>query len=413
MNTTPLDFDGVVSGVYQKNEQPAAGWGVVCATDRDQLTDIPLVDGAVVGSGPEASVRVNDASVSPLHARFSVRADAVYVEEVGNTTGVWVDGVRAERMEVAHGNVLRVGALLGIFVERDLLSYCGKFGRAGELVHGPRQKSWVERACAHAAARESFLIEGSAGVGKAALAQAAVQSAKNHDGVTIVDARSATANGAVCDALALRPSILVILHIEHLERVAQVEAVRVIKRTPGIVLIGTLGRTMEQALSDGLLAPAVASVVGSRRVMVPSLDARREDIPAILHAACESNGLPHEQLTVGLLEQFMRGGWPGGVRQMREVLRDAFEKAKTEPGRIAVVRERVARAGMKLPLPLQQADPSLARVKLQRALDRAGGTIAAAARELRVSRQAFYREVKRLQVELPKKKSREPSADQL
>ncbi len=400
------------SGVYPVGARPAAagGWGIVRANDRDELTAVWLAEGAVVGTGGESTVTLVDEEVMPSHARIRVRADGAYVEAMSAEGGIWVDGVRAERMAVAHGNVVRMGSMVGVFVERELSAHCGKMGRLGDLVFGPRQRGWIETALGYVRAQESFLIEGSEGSGKAALAQAAVLSAAPGRTTVVVDARSPAAKASVCDALASRTSSVLVLHLEQLERAAQIEAVRLLKRSAGTLLVGTLGRPLERALADGLLAPAVATVLASRRVRVPSLESRREDLVAISSALMEREGMDPGRLSVAVLEQLMRGTWPGGIRELREVLREVVASGEmTDDQRVRRVRERSTRASMREPLALQQEDPDLARARLQRALDRAGGTIAAAARELHVSRQAFYREVKRLSVELPHKKVHEAS----
>ena len=81
------------------------------------LRGVRLIDGAVVGTGEEATIRVDGADMSELHVRIMARADGVYVEDVGGEAGTWVNGVRAERMGVAHGDVLRLGSLVSLFVE--------------------------------------------------------------------------------------------------------------------------------------------------------------------------------------------------------------------------------------------------------------------------------------------------------
>lgn len=409
MSQLALQDEGTsLSGVYPKGVRAASGgWGIVRVNDRDELTAVPLTEGAVLGAGSGSTVVVSDTDVADAHARFTVRADGVYVEAAAQDGAVWIDGVRAERMAVSHGSVVRMGRMIGIFVERDLSRHCGRMGRLGDLVFGPRQRGWIEAALAFVRSQESFLIEGPAGSGKAALARAAVQSAAPGRTPIVIDARSVAAKANVCDALAARAPVVIVLHIEQLDRVAQIEAVRLMKRSSATILIGTLGRPLEQALSDGLLAPAVASAMAARRVRVPGLEERREDIAAIVAALAERDGMAPGGVTSSVLEQFMRGGWPGGIRELREVLREVASEQMPEQDRMARVRDRAARPMSHTPLALQQEDPDLARARLQRALDRAGGTIAAAARELHVSRQAFYREVKRLNVELPRKKLRE------
>jgi hypothetical protein len=395
------------SGVYAKTLTGGGGWGLVRVTERERLSPVPLADGAVLGSGSGASAVVADGEVKSVHGRFTVRADGPYVEAHDQDARIWVDGVRAERMALAHGSVVRMGNLLGIFVERDLSRYCGRLGRVGGLVFGPRQKSWVDAAVAHVRSRESFLIEGAPGTGKASLALAALSTAGSGRSPVVVDARTATAKVSVCDALVSKPPSMVVLHLEQLDRAAQIEMVRLLKRSPGTVLAATLGRTLAVALSDGLLAPAVVSLMNGRRVRVPALEERREDIAPIVSALCEREGLPTSIITPSLLESLVRGGWKEGFREIHELLLEIASPSMTDEERLARVRDQSSRPAIRTPLALQQEDPDLARARLQRALDRAGGTIAAAARELRVSRQAFYREIKRLDVELPRKRLRE------
>jgi len=398
------------SGVYTAPRVAGGGWGIVAVTTRSDLAPVQLTEGVVVGCAADADVMVAGQGIEPRHARFTVRTDGVYVQAIDDRSGIWVDGVRAACMALTHGAVVRMGQMVGIFVERDLSRHVGPIHQIGEVVHGPRQRQWVDLAIGHVRAGESFVIEGGPGIGKRALARAAASAGGSTDAPVQVDCRSPEAKAAVCDGLGLKPAVFIALHLEQLERSAQNEAVRLLKRAPGTVLIATLGRSLEQALAEGLLAPAVAAAVGGRRVVVPPLDERREDIASIVHALCERESVSPKILAAPLLEQFMRGGWPGGVRELRRLLMEASANHLLEEERIAAVRAGAARPAAHELLGLQQADPDLARARMLRALERAGGTIAAAARELRVSRQAFYREVKRLNVALPGKKSRESTA---
>jgi S-DNA-T family DNA segregation ATPase FtsK/SpoIIIE len=55
-----------------------------------------LPPGLDVGRGPASGLRVEDPSLSRVHARVVVDASGVHVEDVGSTNGVLVDGVRVE-----------------------------------------------------------------------------------------------------------------------------------------------------------------------------------------------------------------------------------------------------------------------------------------------------------------------------
>ncbi|MBI5535046.1 MAG: FHA domain-containing protein [Deltaproteobacteria bacterium] len=398
------------SGVFPTALAVEGGWGIVRVEKSDACGALPLTHGAIIGSAVGCSVTIVDQNIRPRHARLTVRSDGAYLEALDERAEIWVNGVPAERMALADGDVVRMGAMLGIFVERDLATHAGAMERIGDIVFGPRQRAWVEAALAAVRANESFVIEGGPGLGKCALAIAATRTGAWGARYALVDARDADAKAAVCDALAAKPGALVVLHLDQLDRATQIEAVRILKRSPSTTLIATLGQTMEQALSEGAIVPAVVSLMCGRRVKVPPLEARREDIAAIVHALCERESIDPSILAAPVLEQMLRGGWRGGVRELHEVLIGLAASQLTERERQELVRERAARPMVHEPLTLQQEDPDLARARLQRALEAAGGTIAAAARELRVSRQALYREIKRLSVAMPRKKMREPTA---
>lgn len=75
------------------------------------ISEIELTEGSVLaGRLPECDVMIDDGLVSRMHARISVRADAVVVEDLHSTNGVYVNGTR-----ITHSALLREGdrVLLG------------------------------------------------------------------------------------------------------------------------------------------------------------------------------------------------------------------------------------------------------------------------------------------------------------
>jgi pSer/pThr/pTyr-binding forkhead associated (FHA) protein len=67
--------------------------------------DMELGNGSLlIGRLPECDVLLADGLVSRMHARISVQADSVVVEDLHSTNGVYVNGVR-----VGHSTVLRDG----------------------------------------------------------------------------------------------------------------------------------------------------------------------------------------------------------------------------------------------------------------------------------------------------------------
>lgn len=73
---------------------------------------IPLTGGELlVGRDPTAQVIVDDPTVSRYHARLQLRADGLWVEDLGSSNGTLVNGVRVEGGLMQSGDVLDIGDL--------------------------------------------------------------------------------------------------------------------------------------------------------------------------------------------------------------------------------------------------------------------------------------------------------------
>jgi pSer/pThr/pTyr-binding forkhead associated (FHA) protein len=69
------------------------------------VAELELRDGSIlVGRLPECDVMVDDALVSRMHARISVRGESVVVEDLHSTNGIYVNGAR-----ITHSATLREG----------------------------------------------------------------------------------------------------------------------------------------------------------------------------------------------------------------------------------------------------------------------------------------------------------------
>jgi pSer/pThr/pTyr-binding forkhead associated (FHA) protein len=69
------------------------------------FSEVELRDGSLLaGRLPECDVVIDDGLVSRMHARISVRDDAVMVEDLHSTNGVYVNGNR-----ITHNALLREG----------------------------------------------------------------------------------------------------------------------------------------------------------------------------------------------------------------------------------------------------------------------------------------------------------------
>ncbi|QSQ18989.1 sigma 54-interacting transcriptional regulator [Pyxidicoccus parkwayensis] len=65
-----------------------------------------------IGRIEPADLRINDPTLSRVHARFLLSGNRVCVEDLGSTNGTWVGGRRIDKAEVEIGDELMLGKLL-------------------------------------------------------------------------------------------------------------------------------------------------------------------------------------------------------------------------------------------------------------------------------------------------------------
>jgi transcriptional regulator of acetoin/glycerol metabolism len=178
-----------------------------------------------------------------------------------------------------------------------------------------------------------------------------------------------------------------------------------LNRIPEVVAIGTLETPLDRATADGLIAPGFGALFNGRRVAVPPLSARRESIPGIVWGLAKKLDIDASRLSVEFIERIARAGWPGGIAEIEEVVRDAAGQAEGTLDAASIQRPLTRPPSAYPSLPAAD-DPALARERLVDALAKANGSIASAARTLGMSRQAVYREAQRLGLELGRRRAR-------
>jgi PAS domain S-box-containing protein len=71
----------------------------------------PVAEGAVIGRGQDASVRIDDAGISRLHLRITQGEDGTFTaEDQGSSNGTYVNGVRVRSALLAEGDRIQIGA---------------------------------------------------------------------------------------------------------------------------------------------------------------------------------------------------------------------------------------------------------------------------------------------------------------
>ncbi|AKT39940.1 FHA domain-containing protein [Chondromyces crocatus] len=407
------------SGIHAKRRDAAGGWGLVMVSVNHPPQVVGLNDGAVVGSAERESLMAIP-GIAPEHARVNVRSDGCYIEDLGTQEGTWVNGVRARRINVMHGDVVRLGEQIAVFVERELNLHEGIPGRLGPLVHGSKQhRDWIEPALDLVRRGSNLCIEGSPGVGKRTLAHQAAMLRQNLgdifviDGTvegkpiaTVYDPSTPGKAGTTPAPAGVRPVTWLIYSADRLPRPQQLEVAHAVGRMTGATLIITTDQPLDRAAGDGHIAPWFASLFSGKRLTVPSLELRREDILLIVRDIAERMGIALDRFTPDLLEALVRAGWPGGVPQLENVITTAAQATPEGPLALASIADQLSRGPRLKPNLPPATDPSLARARLEDALARANGSVASAARALGMSRQAIYREADRLGLDIARRKVR-------
>ena len=148
------------------------------------------------------------------------------------------------------------------------------------------------------------------------------------------------------------------------------------------------------------------------RLRLPPLRERKSELPelaaALLSRLAERHGLPLPRLSDEALQVLARRDWPGNVRELESVLAGALlrqpEVAAIRPEMVAGPPPLPGDPVETLPEPLLSvleirrlvaARAAFERIVLLRALRRATGSRARAARELGISRQSLWQKLRR------------------
>jgi len=392
------------SGFYEKGPAAEGGWGFVLPREDGTIEVVAARNSAVIGSSEDADVCIVGPEVAAQHARVEVRADGVYLEDLDSPAGTFVGGVRARRIGISHGDIVRFGNQLAVFAEHGLVRYSGSIDLSQPLVIGPRDRAlFVDPALEFARGGHSFAIEGGPGLGKRTLAQMAAGQRAAVGTIVIIDADDSPGE-SLSEAREQQPATWILVSAERLPRALQAELSQLLARLPSAIAIATLEVPLDRALSDGLVTPGLSGVFNGRRLTIPPLSARRENIPGIVWSLAKKLGINSSRVSVELIERIARAAWPGGITEIEEVLLDT---ANSSSGTLdaASIQRPLTRPPSAYPSPPAADDPALARERLVDALAKANGSIASAARTLGMSRQAVYREAQRLGLEVGKRRA--------
>jgi transcriptional regulator with GAF, ATPase, and Fis domain len=79
-----------------------------------------------IGSDPGNSMRLEDASVSPLHCRIELSNGVAILTDLDSQSGTSVNGIPVKQRALAHGDEIAVGSSLFLFDSKDVQSQMGQ-----------------------------------------------------------------------------------------------------------------------------------------------------------------------------------------------------------------------------------------------------------------------------------------------
>ena len=375
-------------------------------------------DHAVVGTHEGCELRLDDRTVSRFHCEIAVRDGRARVRDLGSKNGTLVDGVSVLEAELHDGARLTVGhTTMHVHIGGEVTIPLSRAAQFGQLVGRSAQMRHVFALLERAAqSKATLLLEGETGTGKEAAAESVHQASDRRDKPFVVVDCSALPphlleselfgheKGAFTGAAARRLGAfetaqggsVFLDEIGELSPELQPKLLRVLERQE----VKRIGADRYQKIDARIIAAThrnLRSDVNSKRfrsdlyyrlavvlVTLPPLRERVEDLPVLVEhllASLEATRRPEAARlrTPAFLAELAAHRWPGNVRELRNYLERALALSGT------------AAAGAAPPSSYKEAKERWERAYVEELMRAADGNVAAAAREAKLDRAAFYR----------------------
>jgi two-component system, NtrC family, nitrogen regulation response regulator GlnG len=308
----------------------------------------------VVGAGAGAHVVISEPTVSRKHVELTLVPEGVAVRDLGSRNGTFYLGQRVERIVLALGSRIKVGAVeIALDVDAEALG-----ARLPDDQHGYRGLVGVSPAMRRLFAilerlegsLANVLVQGESGVGKELVARAI------HDGSSRANRPLLVVNcggiarelvlselfghkrGAFTGAIEQRvgafeaadggtlfldeigelpldvqPALLRVLESGEVRPVGENEA-----RKVSVRIVAATNRDLEADVAAGRFRGDLYYRLAVVKLAVPPLRERPEDIEPVVAALARASGVG--ELPADMLESFRRKPWPGNVREVRNAV---------------------------------------------------------------------------------------------
>jgi len=303
--------------------------------------------------GPQPCLQIRHAQVSRRHARIEpLEADEGWLlRDLGSRNGTFVNGRRADAVELRDGDVIRVGSSLLLFQYLDMAAcelVLDPGPPAGRLVGRGHAMARVRTAMRAAPTTAPTLIVGETGVGKELVAQGIHEGSGRPGPFVAVNCSALPSDlveselfghvrGAFTGAsgrlglfgradggtlfldeigeigLDVQAKLLRALAIGEVRPVGADDA-----RIVDVRVVVATNVDLEAAVSRGTFRADLYARLMSHIIVVPPLRSRREDILELTHHFLASAG--EFEITPDAAEAMLTYGWPYNVRELEQVL---------------------------------------------------------------------------------------------
>lgn len=333
---------------------------VLSGPRKGELHDIPRDRPFIIGSSPEASLPLEDDTVSRFHLELVSGELSVRARDLGSTNGSFHQDARFRELELFPGAALRVGQTeLRIRADAEQASlppseataFGGMLGRSLEM---RRVFALLERA---AQTDATVLVTGETGTGKEVVAEVLHQASRRRDKpLVVVDCSAIPAplveselfghvRGAYTHAVSDRLGAfreadggtvfldeLGELPLELQPRLLRVLETQTVKPVGSntyhpvdVRIVAATNRNLVEMVRQRRFRSDLYFRLAVIRVSLPPLRDRREDIPLLARHFARALSPSGRTLTIRpeAMAALISHDWPGNVRELRNVLQQA------------------------------------------------------------------------------------------
>ncbi len=320
----------------------------------------------ILGTAPNADIRVNDPTVSARHCSIQITAWGVEVRDLESTNGTFVGSARVGRAILTKPDSF-------VVVGRTMLAFCPPGSREEMIEEAEPIPGMVGRSAPmlrlyqelrqFSAKRGNILLQGESGSGKEVVAQA-IHRLSGREGEFIAQNASClpealadatlfgSRKGAFTGATADRPGVfqaadrgtLFLDEVVDLSLSVQAKLLRVVEEgavrpVGGIAsvkldvrLISACWASLEERVRQGTFRNDLYYRLATTVIRVPALRERKADIAdlSMMLLKRRVSDLGPKRLTSEALARLLDYGWPGNVRELDNVLYAAAVRAPAD-----------------------------------------------------------------------------------